>query len=804
MRLITALLILGCTASLSPGQYVETTVLLPDSTSGLTSIGSLVFHSPTHTMFVGGNESFLVAVNAQTNVKLTRVAVGDGPHVLCSDPPENKVYCANYDSTVTVIDGATNRSVKTIPVEQTVTDLIYNGEEHKLYCGDTTDSLVRVIDCTADSVVARVPISAGTTALCYSPQLNRLYCAHSATDEVTVIDCSADTVVDVVWVRGARPRDICFDSASNCVYTANSGSGTVSVIDCAADTLLRLVAAGYGPRAIMVGPAGKVYCANYDDASVTVISGSGVKAVGIGGHPTALSFDPANDKVYCATYYRDSVAVIDAARDTVVAKIQVGSYPSALCHNPAGNNTYVACGGSAVPALGGVSDTVEAVVTFAACNPGPLCHNLLNDHLYCLDDIVGRLFIIDGDSNRLLKTLKVPMAGYGYDTLIWSPVSNKVYLTNRGDSTVFILDCASDSVIATVKTGYRPRALCCSGDGKVYVANESGGVAVIDGDGDSVCAIVPAGGDCRPLCYDPIDNKVYVGKPGGQSADVIDADSDSVVATIPLPFSGYTPVCWNQNHDKVYASSADSDTLAVIDCAGDTVLRKVHVPFGAWGLYSDSVCDKIYCADNDRGYLRIVSATTDTFYQSLNVGGVASMLDNGRQGPANRLYLTNDNEGRVTVVNGYKTDGVLCRVSVGDRPSSLAWNPAHSRMYVSNSGSSSITVIRDTFGAGVEEGQLQTSSHKPQATVVRGVLVLNELGTWAENGDSPPERLRPTRRGAVPILRAVLLDISGRKVMDLKPGTNDVRALAPGVYFVREAQAQAQAQAVRKVVVTRR
>jgi hypothetical protein len=50
---------------------------------------------------------------------------------------------------------------------------------------------------------------------------------------------------------------------------------------------------------------------------------------------------------------------------------------------------------------------------------------------------------------------------------------------------------------------------------------------------------------------------------------------------------------------------------------------------------------------------------------------------------------------------------------------------------------------------------------------------------------------------------ARLLDISGRKVMNLSPGANDVRALAPGVYFVREAQAQAQAQAVRKIVVMR-
>jgi hypothetical protein len=39
--------------------------------------------------------------------------------------------------------------------------------------------------------------------------------------------------------------------------------------------------------------------------------------------------------------------------------------------------------------------------------------------------------------------------------------------------------------------------------------------------------------------------------------------------------------------------------------------------------------------------------------------------------------------------------------------------------------------------------------------------------------------------------------------MELRAGANDVRVLAPGVYFVREAQAQAQAQAIRRVVVTR-
>jgi hypothetical protein len=68
------------------------------------------------------------------------------------------------------------------------------------------------------------------------------------------------------------------------------------------------------------------------------------------------------------------------------------------------------------------------------------------------------------------------------------------------------------------------------------------------------------------------------------------------------------------------------------------------------------------------------------------------------------------------------------------------------------------------------------------ATVVRGMLFL------------------PTVSGERPQV-ASLHDISGRKVLDLKPGPNDVRALAPGVYFVRDAGAQGPA--VRKVVLTR-
>jgi hypothetical protein len=47
-------------------------------------------------------------------------------------------------------------------------------------------------------------------------------------------------------------------------------------------------------------------------------------------------------------------------------------------------------------------------------------------------------------------------------------------------------------------------------------------------------------------------------------------------------------------------------------------------------------------------------------------------------------------------------------------------------------------------------------------------------------------------------LHASLLSVDGRKVMDLRPGPNDISRLAPGVYFVRS-----EPSAVTKVVVTR-
>jgi hypothetical protein len=90
---------------------------------------------------------------------------------------------------------------------------------------------------------------------------------------------------------------------------------------------------------------------------------------------------------------------------------------------------------------------------------------------------------------------------------------------------------------------------------------------------------------------------------------------------------------------------------------------------------------------------------------------------------------------------------------------------------------------------GIEEApDANVRAAKSGPTVVKGALVLGAVGS-RQNTE----------------YRADLLDINGRKVMNVKPGANDVSRLAPGVYFAHSGPSAVSRQpsANIKVVVTR-
>jgi aminopeptidase N len=81
---------------------------------------------------------------------------------------------------------------------------------------------------------------------------------------------------------------------------------------------------------------------------------------------------------------------------------------------------------------------------------------------------------------------------------------------------------------------------------------------------------------------------------------------------------------------------------------------------------------------------------------------------------------------------------------------------------------------RGLHNVGMQEpsGTGHEDAGPPLATIVRGVLYVQGLGTRSGFSDNPV------------MSRATLLDAVGRKVLDLTPGPNDISRLNPGVYFV--------------------
>ena len=107
-------------------------------------------------------------------------------------------------------------------------------------------------------------------------------------------------------------------------------------------------------------------------------------------------------------------------------------------------------------------------------------------------------------------------------------------------------------------------------------------------------------------------------------------------------------------------------------------------------------------------------------------------------------------------------------------------------------GSEDVYVVTTASGVGVAEPRPDPVPRArgragPASTIVRGTLM---LGT------------RSGLPGRSPVMsRATLLDITGRKVLDLMPGPNDVSYLGSGVYFLKPSADSGQP--VRKVILQR-
>ncbi|MBM3330834.1 hypothetical protein FJY68_03150 [candidate division WOR-3 bacterium] len=799
MKCAFVLLALGCLVTAVHAQWLEETVYLPDSLSVLPYPSCITYSPLSSKVYVSGGideygsrrvgqDCWVVVIDGTTDQRVKRIAVPSAISALCYDSIDNKVYAINYwDSIVSVIDAASDSVVAEVqlPCDPNF-GLCWNGARNKVYLELNVDSAVAVVDCSSDSVTGIIQTVYRASMLVCAAEYDRVYCGGKYMSEVAAVDCKADTVC-ARFPLTSYPMAMCYDTSGGRVFIG-SGNEVLSV-DASSDTIMAttpvsgIVALSYNSQ------RNRLYCArSYDSVYVldaTTLALVDRLQVSLFG-AKSLWCDSPDDRLYCAGENDGDIVVIDCEDNRIVAVLTAGIAPVALYPNSQQGKVYSVNHGSDDLAVI-VGDSVTTRVAVGS-RPALSCFNPTRNKVYVTHGPSGLVSVIDGVTNQVLANIR---AGYGAYALCYASGADKVYCPSQLEGRVTVIDCATDSVVARIPAGTLPTFISYSPvQNRIYCSNAAGpdpSVHVIDCATDSVRSKVVLPGPLQSQGYHGMADKLYCGFEDHSphySIRAIACGPDTIVDTVPGTRGGCWDILSSPLYNKVYCDIGQYGEIAVVDGAADTIVRTIDLPgfVSCWsGACFSQRHDRLYLAlSANPGAMWVMDAKTDSIMELVRSSPVRDVCYNATN---DKVYaaVASDSVDVWDCASG----GYIAQIRVGRAPAYLIWNSVSNKVYALNHRSGNVSIIRDS-GGGVEEAARYEVRRRRLATVVRRVLHV------------------PTEQDPIPLSPAVLLDATGRRVQDLRSGGNDVRALPPGVYFLRQASgAERGAPSVTKVVIQR-
>jgi YVTN family beta-propeller protein len=228
---------------------------------------------------------------------------------------------------------------------------------------------------------------------------------------------------------------------------------------------------------------------------------------------------------------------------------------------------------------------------------------------------------------------------------------------------------ASDS--ASIRRAWAPNRTDATARGvRLFVTNEgSGNLSVIDAATQTVVATAPLGKRPRGIRLSPDRKSLYVALSGSpNAAPGVDRNS------LPPPDRG-------------------ADGIGEVDVATLKVKRIIHAGIDPEQLDVSPDGTRLYVANEDAAQLTVVDLPSGRIVTTVKVGkepeGVAIRPD------GKVVYVASEADGQVFAIDT-ATNRLLARIAVGRRPRSIAFLPDGSRAYVTLESDGAITVI-DAF-----------------------------------------------------------------------------------------------------------
>ena len=345
--------------------------------------------------------------------------------------------------------------------------------------------------------------------LAVSPDGKRLYVVCSGSDEVLVVDTAARAVAGRVAV-GKVPRGIALAPDGKRFYVTNSWSDTVSEVDALSLQVLRTLPAGFEPTGVALDAARNVlYVANRlsDDISlVDLAAGADVRRLAAGRGASYLTASPDGARIYVSHIYprvgafrappQSEITEVDAVRQVVTNRLALNN-AAGVFHIELSRDGRIGIAAEMRPR-----------------NLVPLAHVehgwVFGNSLAVFGDDIGSVVQLPLDEIENYPSLPFGVA--------IAPDKSRAYVSASGSNEIVIVDLAKLAaaarqpkaarlandlsasaryVVARVPVGRNPRNIRLSPDGTaLYVANRlDDTISIVDTARAAVAATIPLGAD---------------------------------------------------------------------------------------------------------------------------------------------------------------------------------------------------------------------------------------------------------------------------------------------------------------------
>ena len=282
--------------------------------------------------------------------------------------------------------------------------------------------------------------------------------------------------------------------------------------------------------------------------------------------------------------------------------------------------------------------------------------------------------VIDTADGKVVATVPVATGPHG---MAIAPDGRTVYVTGDGSSSLSIIDTSTDRVAKTVEVGKAPNGITLTPDGKfllvtVYAEDR---VAFLDTATQAVVASV-AVPKPHTVSISPDGKLAYVTTqdPGHFALTVVDLAARTVARSIPLE---KTPRDAEFGHDgKFYFTQAGVSAVAVLDPASDKIVAEIQTGVSPHFVNVFHGAPLGMVVVQGPGEVLLFDPATDKPVRSIAVGKQPHWIDASADGK--RLYVSNEGSNTLSVIDPTSGAGEIGTVAVGNAPRKVAVQRAHS------------------------------------------------------------------------------------------------------------------------------